>query len=386
MKKTVVLSWLVLGWSVCALAQTDPGRDLSKYADDKFSDDDKYTVETPYETVTVKQPRSRKIRNVIVMIGDGMCMETVTVGWTLNGGHLNLDNFPVAGYSRTYCADKLITDSCAGGSAIAGGAKTKYGYIGQDADGNPFVTLLHHAQRKGMRTGLAVTCRINDATPADFVCHSSDRHEEAEIAAQFVDSGVDFIVGGGRKFWDEREDGRNLIEEMKAKGYNFVEKREDMADIHDGKLLGLFAPLDMDPALDRGPVLEDSAEKALELLDNRKGFFLMIEGSQIDDWAHRNKVGYMAEEMFDFDKTVGKVLKWAEKDGHTLVIVTADHGTGGVTLVGGSLEDRSVKVHYSTKGHHGIVVPVFAYGPHAEDFVGVYENAELSNRIRNLMK
>ena len=386
MNKTVLLVWLVLGWSVCALAQTDPGRDLSRYADDKFGDDDKYTVETPYETVTVKQPRSRKVKNVIVMIGDGMCMETVTIGWTLNGGHLNLDNFPVAGYSRTYCTDRLITDSCAGGTAISSGAKTKYGYIGQDVDDKPFETLLHHAQKKGMRTGLAVTCRINDATPADFVCHAPDRHMEAEIAAQYVDSGVDFIVGGGRKFWDQREDGRNLIEEMKAKGYNFVEKREDMAGIHDGKLLGLFAPLDMDPCLDRGPVLEDSAEKALELLDNKKGFFLMIEGSQIDDWAHRNKVGYMAEEMFDFDKTIGKVLQWAEKDGHTLVIVTADHGTGGVTLVGGSLEDRSVKVHYSTKGHHGIVVPVFAYGPHAEDFVGVYENAELSQKIFKLLK
>jgi len=94
----------------------------------------------------------------------------------------------------------------------------------------------------------------------------------------------------------------------------------------------------------------------------------------------------MAEELFDFDKTIGKVLQWAENDGHTLVVITADHGTGGITLVGGSLEERNVKVHFSTKGHHGIVVPVFAYGPHAEDFQGVMENAELSNRIRKLIK
>jgi alkaline phosphatase len=253
-------------------------------------------------------------------------------------------------------------------------------------DGKPFYTLLHQAQDKGKKTGLVVTCRINDATPADFVCHSPDRHLEAEIAEQYVDSGVDFIVGGGRQFWDEREDGRNLINEMKARGYNFVEKREDLAKVHSGKLLGLFAPLDMDPVLDRGPVLEDATMKAIELLDNKKGFFLMVEGSQIDDWAHRQKVGYMAEELFDFDKTIGKVLEWAEKDGHTLVVVTADHGTGGITLVDGSLEDRTVNVHFSTKGHHGIVVPVFAWGPHAEDFGGVMENAELSNRIRKLIK
>ena len=386
MKRIALLIWLVLGWSTCAFAQVDTGRDLSKYADDKFSEDDKYHVETPYQTVAVKQPKSKKVKNVIFLIGDGMSMEAVTVGWTLNGGHLNMDNFPVAGYSRTYCTDKLITDSCAGGAALAGGEKTKYGFIGQDADGKPFYTLLHQAQAKGKKTGLVVTCRINDATPADFVCHSSDRHLEAEIAEQYVDSGVDFIVGGGRQFWDEREDGRNLINEMKARGYNFVEKREDLAKVHSGKLLGLFAPLDMDPVLDRGPVLEDATMKAIELLDNKKGFFLMVEGSQIDDWAHRQKVGYMAEELFDFDKTIGKVLEWAEKDGHTLVVVTADHGTGGITLIDGSLEDRTVNVHFSTKGHHGIVVPVFAWGPHAEDFGGVMENADLSNRIRKLIK
>ena len=386
MKKSIALIWLVLGCSVCAWAQTDNGRDLSKYADDKFREDDQYQVETPYETVTVKQPKSKKIKNVIVMIGDGMCMEAVSVGWTLNGGHLNMDNFPVAGYSRTYCTDRLITDSCAGGTAISSGAKTKYGYIGQDVDGNPFKTLLHRAQEKGMRTGVAVTCRINDATPADFICHAPDRHLEAEIAAQFVDSGVDFITGGGRQFWDEREDGRNLINEMKAKGYTFVDTQEDLMKVKKGPLVGLFAPLDMDPVLDRGPVLPNCTEKALELLDNKKGFFLMIEGSQIDDWAHRNKVGHMAEELFDFDKTIGKVLQWAENDGHTLVVITADHGTGGITLVGGSLEERNVQVHFSTKGHHGIVVPVFAYGPHAEDFVGVYENSELSQKIFNLLK
>ena len=386
MKRIALLIWLVLGTSICAFAQVDTGRDLSKYADDKFREDDKYHVETPYQTVVVKQPKSKKIKNVIFMIGDGMSMEAVTVGWTLNGGHLNMDNFPVAGYSRTYCADKLITDSCAGGAALAGGEKTKYGYIGQDVDGKPFYTLLQQAQALGKKTGLVVTCRINDATPADFVCHSPDRHLEAEIAEQYVGSGVDFIVGGGRQFWDQREDGRNLIDEMKALGYNFVEKREDLVHVHSGKLLGLFAPLDMDPVLDRGPVLEDATMKAIELLDNKKGFFLMVEGSQIDDWAHRQKVGYMAEELFDFDKTIGKVLEWAEKDGHTLVVVTADHGTGGITLVDGSLQDRTVNVHFSTKGHHGIVVPVFAWGPHAEDFGGVMENAELSNRIRKLIK
>jgi alkaline phosphatase len=122
------------------------------------------------------------------------------------------------------------------------------------------------------------------------------------------------------------------------------------------------------------------------MLDNKKGFFLMVEGSQIDDWCHRNKVGYMCEELFDFDKVIGAVLEWAEKDGHTLVLVTADHNTGGLTLLKGSLEERTVKVHFSTSGHDGIVVPVFAYGPHAEDFEGVMENSEVGEKVRQLLK
>ena len=366
---------------------TDQGRDLSKYADDKFGEDDKYHVDTPYQTVKVGPvKKNARIKNVIVLIGDGMGLEQISTGWTLNGGHLNLDNFPVAGYSRTWASDRLVTDSSAGGTGISSGIKTKYGYIGVDDDGRPVESLLHYAQSLGKKTGVTVTCRINDSTPADFVCHSTDRHEEEAIAAQYVGCGVDFLSGGGLKFWTERSDGRNLVDEMKGLGYTFVDDLEGVRSFKGGKFLGLFAPLDMDPVLDRGPVLRETARKAIEVLDNKKGFFLMIEGSQIDDWAHRNKVGHMAEELFEFDKIIGDVLEFAQKDGHTLVIVAADHATGGLTLIDGSLEERKVSVHFSTKGHNGIIVPVFAYGPHAEDFVGVYENAELSRRIKALMK
>ena len=382
--------FILLSAVFCTLASaqvTDQGRDLSKYADDKFGLDDQYMVTTPYQTVTLGPVRSKnKIKNVIVMIGDGMGVEQVACGWVLNGGSLNMEQCPVTGFSRTYAVDELITDSCAGGSALATGVKTNYGYMACDPEGNPVPSLLYDAQAKGMKTGVAVTCRINDATPIDFVGHSLDRHDEAGIATQYVNSGVDFLTGGGIQFWQNREDGRDLVKEMTDRGYTFVDNLDDLNKVKEGRVLGLFAPLEMEPALDRGPVLEDCAMKAIELLDNRKGFFLMIEGSSIDDWCHRHKVGYMAEELFDFDRTVGKVLKWAEQDGHTLVIITADHATGGLTLVGGSLADRSVKVHFSTKGHNSILVPVYAYGPHAEEFAGVHENAEVAAIIRRLMK
>ena len=365
----------------------DISRNRSKYAANQFSDDEQYTVAEPYQTVSVKPvPAGNTIKNVIVMIGDGMGLEQISCGWVLNGGHLNLDNFPVTGLSRTYAVNRLITDSCAGGSAIATGVKTNYYYMGMDPDGNPVPSVLKDAMQRGMKTGVAVTCRINDATPLDFVGHSTNRDEEEENAAQYVNCGVDFLTGGGIQFWRNRKDGRDLVKEMTDQGYVFVDSRERLNQVRKGRVLGLFAPLEMAPALDRGPVLEDCATKAMELLDNEKGFFLMIEGSSIDDWCHNQKVGYMAEELFDFDRTIGKVLQWAEKDAHTLVVVTADHNTGGLTLLGGSLEDRTVKVNFSTKGHNGIMVPVFAYGPHAHEFEGVYENAEIGRKIRRLMK
>ncbi len=387
MKKILTIVLALSALQVFAQTPEELDRDRSKYATYSFSKDDKYKVETPYETVKVQQPKGKKIKNVIFMIGDGTGVSQWSVGWVANGGALNVDQMPVLGFSRTYATDKLVTDSCAGGSALATGVKTKYGYIGLDPDGNPVESSLQYAKRVlGKKTGVTVTCRINDATPADFCIHGPSRKDEEGLAAQYVDANVDFISGGGTHFWNQRSDGRNLIEEMKAKGYTYVDKLEDIAGAQGDKFLGLYDEYDLKPALDRGPILMESTMKAIQMLDNKKGFFLMVEGSQIDDWCHRNKVGYMCEELFDFDKVIGAVLEWAEKDGHTLVLVTADHNTGGLTLLKGSLEERTVKVHFSTSGHDGIVVPVFAYGPHAEDFEGVMENSEVGEKVRKLLK
>ena len=361
-------------------------RNRSKYATYDFSKDDQYSVADTYEPVSVQAPKGNKVKNVIFLIGDGMGFEHISCAWVVNGGHLNLDQMPVLGASRTYAVNRLVTDSCAGGAALAAGQKTNYGYIGVDANADPMETALTDAQRKGMKTGLTVTCRINDATPADFCCHATSRKDEEGIAAQYVDSGVDFISGGGLHFWTERSDGRNLVEEMKAKGYTFVDKLEDIQGAKGSKFLGLYDQYDLEPVSVRGPILPTSAMKAIEMLDNPKGFFLMIEGSQIDDWAHRNKIGYCVEELFDFDRTLGAVLEWAAKDGETLVVVTADHNTGGLTLLQGSLEEHLVKVHFSTKGHNGIMVPVFAFGPRSEAFTGVHENAEVGQIIRRIIQ
>lgn len=199
--------------------------------------------------------------------------------------------------------------------------------------------------------------------------------------------GLDYIVGAGERRMQKREDGRDLVAEMQAKGYQYVNDLESLAAADKLPLLGTFGALEMAGALDRGDVLPTAVRKALELLSgSKKGFVMMVEGSQIDDYCHHHQTGQMAEELLDFDRAVGEVLKWAEKDGETLVVITADHATGGLTLLGGDRENRSVKVNYSTKGHNGIFVPVFAYGPHAEEFVGVHENNEIGQLIQSFIK
>ena len=385
MKKISSVICLFLALSYFADAQVID-RDRSKYAVNNFAEDDKYTMLEPYETVTVQEPKGKKVKNIIFMIGDGMGYEQISAAWVCNGGKLNLDNMSKIGIQRTYSANKLVTDSAAAGTALATGHKTNNGMVAMNPDTVAVKSLAEEAMEKGKRAGLAVTCRVNDATPAVFLSHSDTRKNQEDIVEQMAGSGVYFLSGGGYKFWRDREDGKDITEVVKAKGYSYVETKEDLMAVEEGPVVALMDSYELQPALDRGDILPASVTKALELLDNKKGFFLMIEGSMIDDGGHDNKAGHTMEEVFDFDRTLGIVLEWARKDGETLVVVTGDHATGGMTLLGGSIEDKRIRVNYSTTGHNGIFLPVFAWGPHSEDFVGVYENTELSDRIRALIK
>lgn len=385
MKRILISITLLLGSAIMTFSQV-LDRDRSKYAVNNFAEDDKYTMLQPYETVSVQEPKGRKVKNIIFMIGDGMGLEQISAAWVCNGGKLNLDNFTNVGIQRTYSANKLVTDSAAAGTALATGHKTDNGMISMTPDTVAVKSLAEEAMEKGKRAGAAVTCRVNDATPAVFFSHSASRKNQEDIVEQMAGSGVYFLSGGGTKFWRDREDGKDISEDVKARGYSYVETKEDLMAVENGPVIALMDSYELKPSLDRGDILPASVTKALELLDNRKGFFLMIEGSMIDDGGHDNKAGHTMEEIFDFDRTLGIVLEWAEKDGQTLVIVTADHATGGMTLLSGSVDEKRIRVNYSTTGHNGIAIPVFAWGPHSEDFVGIYENTELSDRIRALIK
>lgn len=373
-----------LSWSCCS---RDPeSRNLSKYAENEYPEGCVFRSETPYEVADLLDPAPHaQIRNVVLMIGDGMGLEQVSAALVANRGKLHIAQMPFTGIARTYSANRLITDSGAAGTALATGHKTSNYVVGVDTAGHALASLMDIARESGRRTGVTVVCRLNDATPAAFCCHNVERDDAETIAADYPDCGVDFIAGGGLKYWCGRSDGRDLLSEMNAKGYHTCRTPEALAAATQLPLVAVLDSLELPPARKRGDLFREMVRKGLELLDNEQGFFLMVEGSCIDDWCHANRIDKAIEETLDFDRTAGDVLRWAAADGHTLVVVTADHATGGLTLLDGDLKQGEVKVNFSSTGHNGILVPVFAYGPGAEQFTGIYENNSLSRKIAQIL-
>lgn len=345
-----------------------------------------YVMENPYLVEKIIPPTGTKVKNVILMIGDGMSLMHVYSAWTANRGKLYLENCEATGLSKTYCANKLITDSGAGGTAMAIGQKTNYHSVGVDVNGNPQPSLIKLAKQKGLSAGVAVTCRLWDATPADFCCHNVDRDNEDEIIADYVNCEADYVVGGGAKKFENRKDGRNIFKELEQKGYQVARSWEECKNLKSGKIFAVTDSVDTPLPAERGDRLAQSSLKGIELLSqNPNGFFMMIEGSQLDDYGHFNDLDLLMQETHDFDRTVGKILEWAAKDGETLVVVTADHETGGLTLIDGDKDKGEIKCKFSTIGHSGVMVPVYAFGPGSELFTGIYENTDIFHKIKSLL-
>lgn len=345
-----------------------------------------YVLENPYEVGVIEAPKGKKVKNVILMIGDGMSLCHIQSAWTANRGKLWVENAQYTGLSKTNCLDKLITDSGAGGTALASGGKTKYHSVGVDGNGNPAKSLVEYAKDNGLSSGVAVTCRLWDATPADFCCHIADRDKEDAIMAQYVDTKADVVVGPGWSKMINRADGRDLFKELRKKGFKTPRSLDEMARIKNGKVFCVTDSFDTPLPAVRGNYLERAAMNAINILDkNPKGFFLMIEGSQLDDYGHFNDIDLLMQETHDFDRTIGAIFKWAAQDGETLVVVTADHETGGLTLVDGDLGQGKIVCKFSTGGHSGTMVPIYAFGPGSENFTGIIDNTDVAKRIMKLL-
>jgi alkaline phosphatase len=349
---------------------------------------EEYKGGTFYPVQQYSQVDSKKSpKNIILMIGDGMGLAHIYAAMTANGGSLFLQNFINCGFSKTYSSSDYITDSAAGATALACGVKSYNGAIGVDPDKKPVVNICELAGKMGLKTGLVSTSAINHATPACFVAHQSSRSSYEDISADFLKANIDVFIGGGVKSFENRKDGRNLSKELKDKGYQVLYKIEDIKKVQSGKLAGLTAEEHNLPMPERGEMLVPATETAINLLSqSKKGFFLMVEGSEIDFLAHNNNTTGVVRETLDFDRAIGAALAFASKNKETLILVLADHETGGMTLNGGNNKSGDVIAKFSSTDHTGICVPVFAYGPGADQFGGFMENTEIGMKMQQLLK
>ncbi|MCK0178495.1 alkaline phosphatase [Flavobacteriaceae bacterium S0862] len=338
-------------------------------------------------------------KNVILLIGDGTGLSQISSAFYFKKTPPNYGRFKQVGLIKTSSSRQDITDSAAGATAFASGVKSYNGAIGVADDSTEVATIVEIVSPKNINTGVVSTSSIVHATPACFYAHVLNRGLYEEIASDMVASDINFFAGGGTKFFNKRADERNLLKELETKGFNIdTTKLGDINSIKSYSKAGyLFKPEHMAPAAKgRGNFLPTATELGIQFLSkNDSNFFLMVEGSQIDWGGHGNDAKYLITELIDFDYAIGKALDFAEKDGNTLVIVTADHETGGFTLSSTTKKTEEGREYsdyneitgtFSTDGHSAALIPVFAYGPGAEEFSGIYENTEIFHKIMKLTK
>ncbi|MDG5767641.1 alkaline phosphatase [Balneolales bacterium ANBcel1] len=328
-------------------------------------------------------------KNIILLIGDGMSYPQVAAAWYEFGG-LNMTGMPYTGSAFTHSLNNRVTDSAAAGTALSTGYKTNSGMVAQLPDGTPLETIAQYASSLGKSTAIMASVRVTHATPAVFGVHHPDRGEEFDIAEKFVDSGIDMLLGAGWNYFlpegegGEREDGRNLIAEMEEKGYVYIDDEENIDQIAgNDRVIAFLRGANLQRYPQRGDQMNRLTVAALEQLSqNPEGFFIMIEGAMIDWGGHANDAEYVLQETKDFDNVVGDALEFAKNDGNTLVIVTADHETGGMTLNSGS--EGGHEYGWTTGGHTALPVPVYTYGPSAEKFTGTYHITDVARKMFSL--
>ncbi len=328
---------------------------------------------------------AQKAKNVILLIGDGMGINQLYSTYEANNRSLNIYTMPNTALSITNCVDRRVTDSGAGGTAIACGEKTYYHAIGVDKDTMPITSLLETCKQMGKKTAIIVSCNLNHATPASFIAHVKDRDMYEDIATFYLSGNCDIFLGGGKKNFIARKDQRNLINELQSKGYEIVYNTDELSTTKGDRIAGFFAENHLPLYKQRGNIMQTNLQTTIDKLkDNKEGFFIMLEGSQIDMQAHSNHFPEMIEEALDFDSCVKIALDFARKDKNTLVVVTADHETGGLTLPANNKDMDTCK--WTTTGHTSSPIIIYAEGPGSENFHGVIQNNTQNRLILEAIK
>jgi len=324
------------------------------------------------------------VKNVILLIGDGMGIGQLTAAEIENGDDsLVITSLPYMSMVTTHSISGYVTDSAASATALATGFKAMNGVVSLDADWKELRTVVEAAEELGLSTGLVTNTRITHATPASFMAHVSSRDNEAEIARQALDSGVDVLLGGGSYYFSQLS--------PEDAGYQIVDSTEDLLAASSGKILGLFNTDYMgyesvrDPEVE--PSLAEMTVKAIELLSpDPDGFFLMVEGGRIDHASHDNDYENTVSETLSFDASVLEALIYASGRDDTLVIVTADHVTGGLSILGGYESSVTVEYKWIDDYHTGNMVPVYAYGPRSIEVIEFNDNTDIGKFLLSLIE
>lgn len=337
-----------------------------------------------------KVPLAERPKNIILLIGDGMATAQVSAGIYWKGvGRSVWEKFPYIGFHKSHAHDERVTDSAAGATAFACGHKTLNGAIGVvPPDNEPCRTILEELSSGGYATGMVVACSATHATPASFIAHVDLRAFTEAIAEYYLQTPFDCFIGGGQGYFDDRPDKKNLLDSMRQRGYVVRTGTTFRGLPLDGSAPFMLFTAEREPdhAYEGRQYLAPATVKACEYLKRRSkdGFFLMVEGSQIDWALHANDTRWLRSEMLDFDETVSAALQFAASDGETLVIVTGDHECGGIGLNEGA-SSKQFQVKYTARLHSAAMVPVYAYGPKAHLFSGVYNNTEIYYKIRQAL-
>lgn len=365
-----------------------------------------------------------KVKNVIYLIGDGMGFGAVSSLLLSEDEVTGFEQAPVIGLSETCSANNYVTDSAAGGTALATGTRTNNGYVGADPEGNQLTSILRKAQAMGKKTGIVVNTTLTEATPASFYAGVTSRKMVFDIAKQFTESNVDVAIGGGLDHFIARPDSLDLTATLIEKGYDVFLNWETVLGTDSEKFVGILPLYDLHRREENNGTasaaegqevclaaqlaslnedvnathlseptvyLEKATVKALDILsrNNKDGFFLMIESAIIDGYGHNNDSDGMIVEMKEFNRTLQNMIDYVNNNPETLLVVTADHETGGTGVYYNGHKpgnEGPVKLNFSTSGHTGTVVPIFAYGPGAENFAGLMKNTDVPKKIEALMK
>lgn len=337
---------------------------------------------------TLAAVEAQEVKNIIFLIGDGMGLASASMMQLENNYEPTIfDSADNIALQKTYSLDNRVTDSAASGTALATGFKTNNTMLGQLPDGTNPESLMELASDKGKATGLVVTTYLQHATPGAFYAHVPSRHEYATISEQLLASDIDIAIGGGMAFFKERYNNhKKATKAITESGFTLVESLD--ADMSGERILALLADKEIE---NRTGYLAKATTAAIEHLDNNdNGFVLMVEGSLIDGMGHGNDAKGQQGEMRDFMEAIEVAVAYAREHTDTLVVVTADHETGGLAIISGNadfnLSEQGVEYKWATGGHSGVMVPIYLYGTGAELINGVMENADLGKRLKKLIQ